>query len=320
MYLYLEKNMERNHGALVTDVPSLVKELGISKATAYRSIDTLTKSGHLMRRHRNLFEINPDGAWKGKLDRKNNATFMKSGNKSVTNKSRLILKPGRGKGKMTPTEMIIVEAENFISRYGPHGMSQWEWDFLNGSTNHAKHNTKNPAGNSIKFTAPALKAVQNAAAVRTGWVRADTLIRRQFPGNIDLLIVDEAHMRRKKLLEIIRDTDIRVVGLSGTLFASWMGKYYEKLIKPTTMRELIRLGDLSPYEFYAPDRPDVSSVKTSNLAAYGQDYNEEQLAVIMGDATLVATLYATGWKTAKTDQRSAFASTSVMLTMSHDSL
>lgn len=119
---------------------------------------------------------------------------------------------------------------------------------------------------------------------------ADTLIRRQFPDNIDLLIVDEAHMRRKKLLEIIRDTDIRVVGLSGTPFASWMGKYYEKLIKPTTMRELISLGDLSPYEFYAPDRPDVSSVKTSNLAAYGQDYNEEQLAVIMGNATLVGNI------------------------------
>lgn len=94
MYLYLARNMERNHGALVTDVPSLVEELGISKATAYRSIDTLTKSGHLMRRHRNLFEINPDGAWKGKSDRKNNATFMKSGNKSTTNKSRLRLKPG----------------------------------------------------------------------------------------------------------------------------------------------------------------------------------------------------------------------------------
>lgn len=33
---------------------------------------------------------------------------------------------------MTSTERIIVEAENLISRYGPHGMSQWEWDFLNG--------------------------------------------------------------------------------------------------------------------------------------------------------------------------------------------
>ena len=65
---------------------------------------------------------------------------------------------------------------------------------------------------------------------------ADTLIRRNFPDNLDLLIVDEAHLRRKKLLEIIRDTDIRVVGLSGTPFAPWMGNYYEKLDMSFTRR------------------------------------------------------------------------------------
>ncbi len=119
---------------------------------------------------------------------------------------------------------------------------------------------------------------------------ADTLIRRKFPDNIDLLIVDEAHIRRKVLLETIRDTEIKVVGLSGTPFAPWMGKYYERLIKPTTMKELISIGDLSGYEFYAPDHPDVSGVKTSNLAAFGRDYNEGQLAEIMGDSTLVGNI------------------------------
>lgn len=119
---------------------------------------------------------------------------------------------------------------------------------------------------------------------------ADTLIRRKFPDNIDLLIVDEAHIRRKTLLETIRDTEIKVVGLSGTPFAAWMGNFYEKLVKPTTMKELISIGDLSPYEFYAPDRPDVSSVKTSNLAEFGRDYNEGQLAQIMGDSTLVGNI------------------------------
>lgn len=116
---------------------------------------------------------------------------------------------------------------------------------------------------------------------------ADTLIRRNFPDNIDLLIIDEAHMKRKKILEIIRDTDTKVVGLSGTPFANWMGKHYEKLIKPTTMKELISIEDLSPYDFYAPDNPDVSGVKTSKLSAFGNDYNEEQLAKIMGDVVLV---------------------------------
>ncbi|ELP9164876.1 DEAD/DEAH box helicase [Salmonella enterica] len=116
---------------------------------------------------------------------------------------------------------------------------------------------------------------------------ADTLIRREFPDNIDLLIIDEAHMKRQALLEVIRDKNIRVVGLSGTPFASWMGKYYECLIKPTTIGELIKRGVLSGYEFFAPSTPDLKGVKTSNTAQYGNDYNEEQLAAIMGNAELV---------------------------------
>ncbi|EJN0460561.1 DEAD/DEAH box helicase, partial [Escherichia coli] len=115
---------------------------------------------------------------------------------------------------------------------------------------------------------------------------ADTLIRREFPDNIDLLIIDEAHMKRRALLEVIRDRDIRVLGLSGTPFAAWMGKYYECLIKPTTIRELIQRGDLSGYEFFAPSMPDLAGVKTSNTV-FGRDYNEEQLASIMGSSDLV---------------------------------
>jgi len=116
---------------------------------------------------------------------------------------------------------------------------------------------------------------------------ADTLIRREFPENIDLLIVDEAHMKRRGLLEVIRDSGIKVIGLSGTPFAPWMGQYYEKLIKPTTMKELIGIGDLSKYEFYAPTKPDLKGVKSSSRAGFGSDYNEDQLAEVMGGAELV---------------------------------
>ncbi|ENU2133172.1 DEAD/DEAH box helicase family protein [Salmonella enterica] len=123
---------------------------------------------------------------------------------------------------------------------------------------------------------------------------ADTQIRRDFPDNIDLLIVDEAHMKRRGLLEIIRDRDIRVVGLSGTPFSPWMGQYYERLIKPTTMKELIRIGDLSPYEFYAPTTPDLKGVKTSSRGSFGRDFDEDQLAKIMGDSTLVGDI-VTNW-------------------------
>lgn len=116
---------------------------------------------------------------------------------------------------------------------------------------------------------------------------ADTVIRRDFPDNIDLLIIDEAHLRRKKILEVIRDTEIKVVGLSGTPFATFLGNYYECLIKPTTMKELIKRGDLSPYEFYAPTKPDLSSVKSTRSEEFGSDYKEAEIAEIMSGADLV---------------------------------
>ena len=116
---------------------------------------------------------------------------------------------------------------------------------------------------------------------------ADTVIRREFPDNIDLLIVDEAHLRRKKILEVIRDTDIKVIGLSGTPFSTFLGNYYESLIKPTTLKELIKRGDLSSYEFYAPTKPDLSGVKSATSAEYGSDYKEAEISEIMSGADLV---------------------------------
>lgn len=116
---------------------------------------------------------------------------------------------------------------------------------------------------------------------------ADTLIRREFPDNIDLLFIDEAHLRRKKLLEVIRDNEFKVIGLSGTPFSPFLGTYYERLIKPTTMKELIERGDLSPYEFYAPTKPDLSAVKSTSSAEYGSDYKEAEIAAIMSGADLV---------------------------------
>lgn len=116
---------------------------------------------------------------------------------------------------------------------------------------------------------------------------ADTLIRRDWPENIDLIIVDECHIRRKKLLEIIRDIDKPVIGLSGTPFSPWLGEYYESLIKPCTMRELIDKGYLSDYEFYAPTKPNLKGVKSRPSAGFGIDYVESDVAEIMGDYKLV---------------------------------
>lgn len=101
------------------------------------------------------------------------------------------------------------------------------------------------------------------------------------------VVVHNCHIRRKKLLEIIRDIEKPVIGLSGTPFSPWLGEYYESLIKPCTMRELIDQGYLSDYEFYAPTKPDLKGVKSRPSAGFGVDYVEADVAEIMGEYKLV---------------------------------
>ncbi len=87
-----------------------------------------------------------------------------------------------------------------------------------------------------------------------------------------------------------------MVGLSGTPLSPFLGHYYEKLIKPTTIKELIDRGDLSPYEFYAPTKPDLSGVKSTRSDEYGSDYKEEEIAETMCGADLVGDLVS-NWLT-----------------------
>lgn len=121
---------------------------------------------------------------------------------------------------------------------------------------------------------------------------ADTLIRRNFP-DCDLVIVDECHIRRKKLLELMADRRQKWIGLTATPFAPWLGSHYQNFIKVTTMRELINQGYLSEYDVYAPTKPNLKGVKTSNLAAYGKDYVESQLEEIMSGADIVGDIVST---------------------------
>ncbi|QUT14092.1 DEAD/DEAH box helicase [Rahnella inusitata] len=120
---------------------------------------------------------------------------------------------------------------------------------------------------------------------------AQTLIRRDFPDNIDLLIVDEAHLRQKKMLEVIKylieKTNVKVIGLSGTPFAPFLGKYYQRLIKPTTIKELMKVGVLCGYEFFAPTKPDLTGVKTTRSDEYGSDFKDDDVAEIMCGSQLV---------------------------------
>ena len=115
----------------------------------------------------------------------------------------------------------------------------------------------------------------------------DTMIRRKKLEGVDLFIIDEAHKRRKKLLEWMTEfPDERYIGLTATPFPKWMGEYYTAMAKGPSMATLIDTGRLAPYDVYAPDVPDLTGAKTT-YTGDEPDFAEESLAKVMGDAKIV---------------------------------
>ncbi len=117
-----------------------------------------------------------------------------------------------------------------------------------------------------------------------------TLARRDFP-DVDLVIVDEAHLQYSVICKLIEETNIPAIGLSGSPFSNGLGKHYDNLIHTISMRELIDQGFLSDYVAYSHDKPDLKGIKT-----VGGDYHEGQLGERMSDPKLVGCVVDTWLK------------------------
>lgn len=112
---------------------------------------------------------------------------------------------------------------------------------------------------------------------------AQTLAKRGFP-EVDFVVVDENHLR----FECIDDWQAAdpskiFVGLSATPWSRGMAKHWDDLLIPTSISELIALGDLSKFRVYAPSHPDLSGIKT-----IAGDYHEGQLSERMSQPKIVA--------------------------------
>jgi len=117
-----------------------------------------------------------------------------------------------------------------------------------------------------------------------------TLSRRAMP-DVDLIIVDEAHLQYEVICKLMKDTDVPVIGLSGSPFSKGLGKYYDNLIHTSSMRQLIDDGFLSDYVAYSHDKPDLTGIKT-----VAGDYHEGQLGKRMSDPKLVGCVIDTWLK------------------------
>lgn len=122
-----------------------------------------------------------------------------------------------------------------------------------------------------------------------------TLARRGYD-EFDCIIVDECHIKNVKLIEQIDNSDCKIIGLTATPYADWLGKVYDNFIKKVTMSMLMELGYLSQYEFFAPTKPDLKGVKTNYSGQYGVDYNESDISEVMQDAKIAGDIIKTWLK------------------------
>lgn len=123
-----------------------------------------------------------------------------------------------------------------------------------------------------------------------------TLARREV-SKFDLVIVDECHGRFAVLEKLMQTwTDTFWIGLSATPWQKGMGLLWQDLVIPTTIGDLIENEYLSKFVAFAPDVPDMSSVKT-----VAGDYQAEETAEVMKGNALMANVVQT-WL-AKADNR-----------------
>lgn len=129
-----------------------------------------------------------------------------------------------------------------------------------------------------------------------------TLSSRGCP-DVDLVIVDEAHLQHKVLREWMRKRpNVPFIGLSATPWARGMAEHWQDLVCPVGMQDLINAGFLAPFRVYAPTHPDLSEVRVK-----AGEYHEGDLSKVMGDRVLVADIVQTWIKLANWQPTLVFA-------------
>ena len=125
-----------------------------------------------------------------------------------------------------------------------------------------------------------------------------TLMRRGWPKNIDVLVVDECHGLYKTWVDYVQSEECtaRVIGLSATPFAPGLGKIFTNLINAATMHDLVNLGILVPMRIFSCRKPDMTGAETSG-GEWTEKAAEEREIVIIGDVIREWTRFAENRKT-----------------------
>lgn len=91
---------------------------------------------------------------------------------------------------------------------------------------------------------------------------AQTLERRKHFPEIDLLIVDECHITRKQISNLIKNNPkLKVIGLTATPFTKGLGELYSNVVCGATTNTLVQGKWLTPLKVYISKEIDMTGAK-----------------------------------------------------------
>lgn len=112
---------------------------------------------------------------------------------------------------------------------------------------------------------------------------AQTLHKRGFPDDLDLLVIDECHVTHKSWVEYLAaHPKTVVIGLTATGFVPGLGKMFSNIVNVTTTNKLIADGFLVPIRMYAAKQIDMTGAKIV-AGEWSEREIEQRGSKIVGD-------------------------------------
>jgi len=111
---------------------------------------------------------------------------------------------------------------------------------------------------------------------------AQTIAKREYWPQLDVLVVDEAHTQYKVWTDYAIESGAAVIGLSATPFSNGLGKIFTNLINATTMHDLTLDGVLVPMRIFSCTKPDMTGAATAG-GEWTDKAAEEREMGIVGD-------------------------------------
>ena len=100
----------------------------------------------------------------------------------------------------------------------------------------------------------------------------------------DLVIMDEVHEIRKKLVKEVKEQNIPTIGLTATPFTRGLGEWWEEIVNCTTTQALVNTKFLSPLKVVAAvAEVDVNGLTVSSTGEWVKKEMSAQVLQVTGD-------------------------------------